>query len=255
LKYSGRWKFMSFLGHDTVQRCCRIATFRGEHAASIFTHYILNRLRQRGSPKRRYSTTSLRGVTAQKTSTWIFITVRTSNLSSGLCAAIFYRLTESLPKNVMSKSFRTKSTRKYRLTINTRWEATKIIMAVKLTRLTHKMTIQLQLVAENCTICSSRARWPVRKLLDIPSYVFVTSYLDTHSDNFTFRLSTNVSTIQSVQRLGYGPDDRGSIPGHRLQTDSRYHPESYQIDTNDSSPWGKAAGAWIWPLPSFQCWG
>jgi len=42
-------------------------------------------------------------------------------------------------------------------------------MAAKLTRLTHKTEIQLQLVAESCTICSSRSRRPVRKLLDTPS--------------------------------------------------------------------------------------
>jgi len=43
-------------------------------------------------------------------------------------------------------------------------------MAAKLTRLTHKIAIQLHLVAESCTICSSRSRWPVRKFLDTPSY-------------------------------------------------------------------------------------
>jgi hypothetical protein len=40
----------------------------------------------------------------------------------------------------------------------------------KLTRLTHKTTVQLHLVAESCTICSPRSRRPVRKLLDTPSY-------------------------------------------------------------------------------------
>jgi hypothetical protein len=44
-------------------------------------------------------------------------------------------------------------------------------MAEKLTRLTHKIAVQLHLVAEICTICSSRSRWPVRKLLDTPSYL------------------------------------------------------------------------------------
>jgi len=34
------------------------------------------------------------------------------------------------------------------------------------TRLTHKIAIQLHLVSENCTICSSRSRRPVRKILD-----------------------------------------------------------------------------------------
>jgi hypothetical protein len=42
-------------------------------------------------------------------------------------------------------------------------------MAAKLTRLTNKIAIQLHLVAESCTICSSRFRRPVRKLLDTPS--------------------------------------------------------------------------------------
>jgi len=43
-------------------------------------------------------------------------------------------------------------------------------MAAKITRLTHKISIQLQLVAERCTTCISRSRRPVRKLLDTPSY-------------------------------------------------------------------------------------
>jgi len=34
-------------------------------------------------------------------------------------------------------------------------------MAAKLTRLTHKIAIQLHLVMESCTICSSCSRWPV----------------------------------------------------------------------------------------------
>jgi len=44
-------------------------------------------------------------------------------------------------------------------------------MAVKFTRLTHKIATQLHLVAERCTSYSSRSRWPVRKLLDTPSYI------------------------------------------------------------------------------------
>jgi hypothetical protein len=44
-------------------------------------------------------------------------------------------------------------------------------MAAKLIRLTHKIAIQLHLVAESCTVCSSRSRWKVRKLLDTFSYV------------------------------------------------------------------------------------
>jgi len=41
----------------------------------------------------------------------------------------------------------------------------------KLTRLTNKILIQLHLVAESFTICSSRSGQPVPKLLDTHSYV------------------------------------------------------------------------------------
>jgi hypothetical protein len=54
-------------------------------------------------------------------------------------------------------------------TINTRWEATQRVKTAKLTRLTHKVAIQLHLMAKSCTICSPRSRRPVRKLLDTPS--------------------------------------------------------------------------------------
>jgi len=44
-------------------------------------------------------------------------------------------------------------------------------MAAKLTRLIHKITIQLHLATEIRTICSSRSRQPFRKLLGTPSYI------------------------------------------------------------------------------------
>jgi hypothetical protein len=55
--------------------------------------------------------------------------------------------------------------------------------------------------------------------------------------------------------LGYGLDDRGSIPGnfslnHRVQNGSGAHPASYQMGTRGSYPGGKAAGAWSWPITS-----
>jgi hypothetical protein len=79
---------------------------------------------------------------------------------------------ESMRYEGVSKSFRTESITKYTLTTtNTRWEATQRVMAAKLTRPTHKIAIQLHLVAKSCTICSSRSRRPVRKLLDTPLYV------------------------------------------------------------------------------------
>jgi hypothetical protein len=70
------------------------------------------------------------------------------------------------------KSVRTESITKYTLTFGiARWEATQSVMAANLTRLTHRITIQLHLLAESCTICSSRSRRPVRKLWGTPSYL------------------------------------------------------------------------------------
>jgi len=45
------------------------------------------------------------------------------------------------------------------------------VMAAKLTRMTYKIAIELHLVAESYTICSSPSRLPVKRLLDTPSYV------------------------------------------------------------------------------------
>jgi len=53
-------------------------------------------------------------------------------------------------------------------------------MAAKLTRLTNKIVIQLYLVATSCTICNSRSRRSVRKLLDTPSYNPIYDLLYTH---------------------------------------------------------------------------
>jgi hypothetical protein len=74
----------------------------------------------------------------------------------------------------VAKSFRTKSIKKQvSAAINTRWKATQSVMAAKQTRLTHKIAIQLQLLAESSTICSSCSKRPFRKLLDTPSYSFL----------------------------------------------------------------------------------
>jgi len=65
-------------------------------------------------------------------------------------------------------------------------------MMAKLTRLTNKILIQLHLVAESFTICSSRSGQPVLKLLDTPSYfpsnAFISYDKDTktmYSSNYT----------------------------------------------------------------------
>jgi len=46
-------------------------------------------------------------------------------------------------------------------------------MVAKLARLTHKIAIQLHLLAESCIICSSCFRHPVQKLLGTPSYMYL----------------------------------------------------------------------------------
>jgi hypothetical protein len=66
-------------------------------------------------------------------------------------------------------------------------------MAAKLTRLTHKIAKQLHLAVESCTICSSHARRPVRKLLDTSSYVLSFSWC-----SFAFRDSTHHSSSQAT---------------------------------------------------------
>jgi hypothetical protein len=101
-------------------------------------------------------------------------------------------------------------------------------MASELTRLTHKIAIELHLVAKSCILCSSRSRRPVREVLDTPSSVGI--------------------------ELGYGLDNRGSrvrFPAeagnfsfhHRVQNGSGAHPASYPIGTRGSFSGGKAAGS------------
>jgi hypothetical protein len=81
-----------------------------------------------------------------------------------------YRRNEHTMYDSVSSSFRTGSITKYTLTFGTtRSEAAQRVMAAKLTRLTHKIAAQLHVVAESCTIYSSRSRRPVRKLLDTTS--------------------------------------------------------------------------------------
>jgi hypothetical protein len=74
-------------------------------------------------------------------------------------------------------------------------------MAAKLTRLTHQIAIQLHLVAERCTICSSRSRRPVRKLLDTSWYVCIRVcmcvcvyiYIYIHPYTYTYKHTRKVN--------------------------------------------------------------
>jgi hypothetical protein len=94
----------------------------------------------------------------------------------------------------VSKSFRTESITKCKLTtIYTGWEATERVMATKLTRLTHKIAMELHLVAEGCTVCSSRFRWIVRNLLDTPSYMVAAMW---HSLSVTVTVTLDIKQQQ-----------------------------------------------------------
>jgi len=66
-------------------------------------------------------------------------------------------------------------------------------MAAKLTRLTHKIAIQLHLVADSCIICSFRSWRPVRKLLDTPSC------------SATYRDASYIPIIVSIKTPQYLP--------------------------------------------------
>jgi hypothetical protein len=88
------------------------------------------------------------------------------------CCVAFFRLGESKGLISFSRSYEGVSRVDNEITvIATRLEGTQRVMAAELTRLTHKIAIQLLIVAQSCTICSSRSRRPIRKLLDTPSYV------------------------------------------------------------------------------------
>jgi hypothetical protein len=112
-------------------------------------------------------------------------------------------------------------------------------MAAKLTTLAHKITIQLHLVAECCTICSSRS-----KVANPETFGYTLGS--------TRRYNSRVSSVGIA--LGYGLDERGStvrFPAgagnfslhHRIQNGSGAHPTSYPMGTRGSFPGGIAAGA------------
>jgi len=104
---------------------------------------------------------------------------------------------------------------KYMLTtINTRWEAKQGVMAAKLTRLTYRIEIQLHLVAERCTIWSSRSRLPVRKRLDTPSYIYkidVNIILRSIASSCFQIGGLNVVHTSDLSRLCYMPSSLTSL--------------------------------------------
>jgi len=76
--HGGESSSRGLLGCDVVQCCERIPTFRRTFLTSPWKWW------QQGPPKSLYPTTTLLGVTTQKTSTWIFTAERTPNLASNI---------------------------------------------------------------------------------------------------------------------------------------------------------------------------
>jgi hypothetical protein len=163
----------------------------------------------------------------------------------------------------VSKSLRIESITKYTLTtINTRWEGTQKVMAPKLTTVTHKIAIQLHLLAETCTICSSRFMQPVRKLLDTPSYISCRIPLRCQAElkfeavtlstfvvrAFTFLIETRFDPGKGVEiaqwystgiRAGWSmvrvPARAGNFSlHHRVQNGTGAHPVSYPMGIRGS---------------------
>jgi hypothetical protein len=82
-------------------------------------------------------------------------------------------------------------------------------MEAQLTRLTHKIAIQLRLVAESCTICTSRSRRPVRKLLDTLSYIICLQMEALGSSEMSEAASEYLTALphkrQSIERSPVSP--------------------------------------------------
>jgi len=90
----------------------------------------------------------------------------------------------------------------------TRSEAIQRLMAEKLTRLIHKIAIQLYLVAESRIICSSRSRRPVRRSLDTPSHKFRTDYQfrsDLTVESFSWQCQKSPGPPSSTSTLQISP--------------------------------------------------
>jgi len=98
---------------------------------------------------------------------WLLASLRRSLHGVSYSVMAFIReCIQKFPNRVLMKSTT--------IIINTRWKARQSVMATKLTRPSHKIAIQLHLVAESCATCSSRSRRPVRELLNTPSYILNT---------------------------------------------------------------------------------
>jgi hypothetical protein len=116
-------------------------------------------------------------------------------------------------------------------------------MATKLTKLTHKVAIQLYLVAEGSTICISRSKRPGWKLLDTPSYTLNRGSTSKIYQNINLNRRKPCSkvmrrTVQLGRRilnlnLQANPTEFSSAPSHIASY--KYYNTSSPVSWN--SPW------------------
>jgi hypothetical protein len=128
--------------------------------------------------------------------------------------------------------------------INTRWEATQRVMAAKLTRLAHKIAIQLHLVAGSCTICSSRCRRPEANRKVSVKCSVNRIYATDRNSKFQLEIQLCKSNFLGRCLLWTSPCSRT----RKLPTNSGGH--YYPAGTGGSCPGGKEAGACSWLLTS-----
>jgi len=128
-------------------------------------------------------------------------------------------------------------------------------MSAKLARLTHKIAVQLHLLAESCSIHSSRSRLPVRKLLDTPSYDFCYLVHGLFNDSvLTPEIVQGRMLWVSYHKRQIKKTQKEAIVkylnDHSIQTGCGAHPAPYPMGTRGSFPEGKAAGVWSSPFTS-----
>jgi hypothetical protein len=101
-------------------------------------------------------------------------------------------------------------------------------MAAKLTRLTQKIAIQLRLVAQSCTICSSRCRRPVWKLLWL--------HLRTH----LIRRVCQLECFNEMTRFCNTASERGAVP----ERGQRNYPDTNSRELERNTKY-KAFRRWV----------
>jgi hypothetical protein len=98
-------------------------------------------------------------------------------------------------------------------------------MVAKFTRLTHKIATQLYLMVESSTICSSRSRPPVRKLLEHFRIYFMTAFCASSPYLFICHRFTadDLSVAGSLggSRGNLGPKDNSASALHQVDVSTQ----------------------------------